>query len=142
MYARLSRECLRGELSRPFCAAYRVVDRDPTGHDGAVLMSIAPVIFHHFALNPNGSGAMMVLTLCRELALLAVRCERRRQARSYRSRSIGIDDTYAATCVWQAAKRSRRTVEREVNPRHCFVRAVKALRVEEGAVSLVTAPAS
>jgi hypothetical protein len=49
-------------------------------HYALMLMPKAPLFFDHFDWLPIGDSEMIVATLCRELALLAVRCERRRQA--------------------------------------------------------------
>ncbi len=127
--SRVPRTRSLAELIPTFWAAFRVVGCGPAGHHGAVLTSKAPFFFQHFDLSPHGSRAMMVLTLCRELAPLAVRCERRRQARRYRSDPSGIDDTYAPTCDWQAAKRGCYSEEHDVNP-YRFVRAVHGVAGE------------
>jgi hypothetical protein len=42
--------------------AYRVVDRNPTGHDRTVLVSKASLFFKHFDWIPIDDGEMIVVT--------------------------------------------------------------------------------
>ena len=90
---------VHAESSHHFCDAFRIVGRDQAGHHGAVLTSKASFFSRVFGFNSNANGAMMALTLCRDLVLLAVRCEQQSKQVVIAADPSGIDDTYCESNV-------------------------------------------
>jgi hypothetical protein len=77
------------ELSRPFCESYRVVTHHRRATMGPCADAESPPLFPPFRGINRRQLNLSFLTLCRQLAPLAVRCERRRQASNVRSDPSG-----------------------------------------------------